>query len=343
MKKILPFIMLAALFLGLTIFSPQADASSKAGLVKVVKSKTTVIYEKPSTSAKKVLTLSQNTPVVQLSQSSGWSRVQVGDKIGYTQMSKLKVKSATYRAMKKAATIKSSKASKAKTLVTVPKDAAVKNYGSVGNGLIFVQYGDYSGYLAASATKATTNSTAYPTYSDTMFSLPNEQGDVVTFLSMFTKVQVLSKGDKYSFIKVGSKYGYVQTSYLVNKIYQATAYLPDCKLLGSTNCKKVATNHVKTYQDGYEFMDYRIVNNIYYATLDSQFEIIFPIYKGTSMPIELAGGQFNGVVTNVGLTKKYNNKTVKNVFELSLYEGYTNKLNSKYYFGEGYGLLLGVQ
>lgn len=342
MKKIVPFIMLAALFFGLLIFTPQADANSTAGLVKVVNSKTTVIYEKPRTSSKKVLTLSKNTPVVQLSKSNGWARVQVGDKVGFTQMSKLKVKTATYRTMKKAAALKVSKAAKAKTLVTVPKDAAIKNYGSVGNGLIFAQYGNFSGYLLANTTKAATSYTAYTTYSDTILSLPNDVGNPVVFVNMFTKVQVISKGNAYSFIKVGSKYGYIPTGQLVTKIYHAKQYLPDCKLFGAANCKKIATNHIKTYQDGYELMDYRIVNDTYYATLDSQFEIFFPIYKGASMPIELAGDQFNGVVTNVGLTKKYQNKTVKNVFELSLKDFYTNEIHSKYYFGQGYGLLLGV-
>ena len=133
-----------------------------------------------------------------------------------------------------------------------------------------------------------------------LFSLPNEKGDFVTSVGVGTKVQVLSKGSNYSFVKVGSKYGYIQSSFLVDIMYQAKSFLPDCKLFGAGECKKISANHVKIYDGGYEFMDYRVEDGMYYATLDSQFAIPFPVYKGTQMQLEIAGGYFDAKVTNVG-------------------------------------------
>ena len=132
---------------------------SEASTIQEVK-KTQATAQLRATASPKasiISSLPKGTLVTQLNTvKGGWSYVRVNDKKGYVATSSLIVPSSKTKIVssKSGLALKETASGKAKTIATLKKNIVVEDFGTVGNGWSFVQYGNVIGYVASNSITA---------------------------------------------------------------------------------------------------------------------------------------------------------------------------------------------
>lgn len=344
MKKLLPITLLLTLFFAFALFTPQADASG--GVVKVVNAKSAVVRAEANGSSNKLLTLSKGYYVTQISSSNGWAKVKAGKTTGYMKMDTLKVKNFSRKVLNARTEVKQTASKNALTLTALQKNTVVENYGSAGNGWSYVKVGNTSGYVPTKNLKAPGSAIKYLTAGASMYELPNASGDYIGYIDAYTKVSVLSTVGNYSYVKTGSKYGYIYNSNLVQQMAFAKTYLP--------KCANVKTKEIKCKTNEYggpfiyknepfmadDFLGSYFVDgdNLVVGWYEGRDIVDFPLYKGKSWSYEAYVDSYvYAKAVSVNETVRYKGKTLKNVIKIENYlPGYGTYYS---YVAPGYGFI----
>lgn len=212
-----------AVFALIILFSFQHKIAEAADYrtVKVVSGSSLIVRESPSDTANSIGNLEKDQFVIEFSTSNGWSHVQVGDVKGYVNSSFLSVPPSTIKIAnsKSGLVVKSMPSLSASTLATLKYNMVVEDYGSVGNGWSYVQYGNIVGYVKSDFMGQTKTTTKYVNTSSGVVvrNIASHSGASVGSLSNGTQVTVHATLVGWSYVTAGNIKGYVVDSFLSTK------------------------------------------------------------------------------------------------------------------------------
>ncbi|MEB2282417.1 hypothetical protein LAV73_20950 [Lysinibacillus xylanilyticus] len=212
-----------AVFVLMMLFSIQYQVAVAADYrtVKVVSGTNLVVRESPNDTSSSIGNLAKDEFVIEFSSSDGWSHIQTGDVKGYVTSSFLSVPPSTIKIAnsKSGLVVKSKPSPSASTLATLKYNMIVEDYGSVGNGWSFVQYGNVVGYVKSDFIGKTKTTTKYVNTGSGVIvrNIASQSGASVGSLSNGTQVTVHSTLVGWSYVTAGSIKGYVVDAFLSAK------------------------------------------------------------------------------------------------------------------------------
>ena len=236
-KVVVPGIFLAAL--SSPLFMDEAHAASVTKYVEVNKGSVLNVRVGPSISTSVVTTLKAGEKVSVLSETNGWSKVDVDGKIGYVSSSYLTTKQESfvkYVSIDPSSTlnVRESASTKANVVTKLKNNTKVEVI-SESNGWAKIKVNGINGYVSSQYIKAvqseekkTTNSsnkqqkvTKYVNV-DTGSSLnlrisPSNSASIIVKLAKDVPVTVYSESNGWSKVEAYGKQGYVATQYLAEK------------------------------------------------------------------------------------------------------------------------------
>ncbi|MEK4746800.1 MULTISPECIES: SH3 domain-containing protein [Niallia] len=236
-KVVVPGIFLAAL--SSPLFMDEAHAASVTKYVEVNKGSVLNVRVGPSISTSVVTTLKAGEKVSVLSETNGWSKVDVDGKIGYVSSSYLRTKQESfvkYVSIDPSSTlnVRESASTKANVVTKLKNNTKVEVI-SESNGWAKIKVNGINGYVSSQYIKAvqseekkTTNSsnkqqkvTKYVNV-DTGSSLnlrnsPSNSASIIVKLAKDVPVTVYSESNGWSKVEAYGKQGYVATQYLAEK------------------------------------------------------------------------------------------------------------------------------
>ncbi|MEZ7794877.1 SH3 domain-containing protein, partial [Niallia circulans] len=236
-KVVVPGIFLAAL--SSPLFMDEAHAASVTKYVEVNKGSVLNVRVGPSISTSVVTTLKAGEKVSVLSETNGWSKVDVDGKIGYVSSSYLTTKQESfvkYVSIDPSSTLNVRESASTKAnIVTKLKNNTKVEVISESNGWAKIKVNGINGYVSSQYIKAvqseekkTTNSsnkqqkvTKYVNV-DTGSSLnlrnsPSNSASIIVKLAKDVPVTVYSESNGWSKVEAYGKQGYVATQYLAEK------------------------------------------------------------------------------------------------------------------------------
>ena len=219
MKKIALFIVV--LLLSWSVIHVTSSEASTFREVKQLSSEQ-VLRVQASPSAKAVTTLPKGTLVTQFQTvAGGWSYVQANQYKGYVATKALIVPKSTIKiaSSKSGLVVKETASPKSKTTATLKYNMIVEDFGSVGGGWSFVQYGNVTGYVASSFIGKPKEVTKYVvgTSNNTVRNIASTSGISKGVVKGGTAVTEYAQIAGWSYISAGSVRGYIPTNQLVAK------------------------------------------------------------------------------------------------------------------------------
>ena len=220
MKKVCTFLIALLLILSsLTLGIDKTEAASFR-TVKVVNESSLVVKASASPSANTVATLSKGNFVTVFSTSNGWANIQSGNVRGHVNASFLKTPPSTIKiaSSKSGLVVKTTPTKPASTSATLKHNMIVEDFGSVGGGWSFVQYGNVTGYVATSFIGKPKTSTKYVNTVNGVVvrNIASPSGANTGTLENRTQVTVHSTLAGWSYVTSGSTKGYVVSAFLSN-------------------------------------------------------------------------------------------------------------------------------
>lgn len=255
MKKLVYAIFIVLLFVGFST-NLQADASGFRE-VKVVSGSSLIVKSSAASNASSLLTLKRGEFVTVLSTANDWSYIQANEVKGYVQSKYLTTPASTIKiaSSKSGLVVKTSPSKSAKTSATLKYNMIVEDFGSVGGGWNFVQYGNVTGYVATTFIGTPKTVTKYISSAVKLRNIASPSGSIKETLESGVQVQVHSTIVGWSYVSVGNKRGYVQASLLTTKKPQTSSvayianYLPVCP---STYVYRLTSDYSKTQYNTYQ-------------------------------------------------------------------------------------------
>ncbi|MER1999851.1 MAG: hypothetical protein ABS882_08750, partial [Lysinibacillus sp.] len=210
----------------------------------------------------------------------------------------------------------------------------------------FVKVGKATGYVLTKNLKKPGTATKYVTYNTYLNELPNAAGDYTTTVKAYSKVTVLTSVGGYSYVKSGSKYGYLPASNLVSHVAFAKTYVPKCAnvVTKTIKCKSIQNGGTSIYKNaGDTWEDYLgsyVVDgdDLYVGFYEGGIHLDFPLYKGKSWSYDFYIDDRQQItILSVNTTVRYKGKTLKNVIKLENRSDYAGKYYT--YLAPGYGYI----
>ncbi|MFP7396117.1 SH3 domain-containing protein [Niallia circulans] len=236
-KVVVPGIFLAAL--SSPLFMEEAHAASVTKYVEVNKGSVLNVRVGPSISTSVVTTLKAGEKVNVLSETNGWSKVEVDGKIGYVSSSYLttkQVSSVKYVSVDPSSTLNVRESASTKAnVVTKLKNNTKVEVVSESNGWAKIKVNGINGYVSSQYIKAvqteekkTTNSsnkqqkvTKYVNVNTgsslNLRNSPSNSASIIVKLAKDVPVTVYSESNGWSKVEAYGKQGYVATQYLTEK------------------------------------------------------------------------------------------------------------------------------
>lgn len=217
MKK---WLLLFTFVFSILLFQAPTDASTFYE-VKVVNNSALVMKDHATQNATTIATLKLGDFVTVFSTEDGWSHIQSQSTTGYVEASFLSPASSTIKiaSSKGGLVVKQSPSKSAKTMATLQYNMIVEDFGQVGNGWSFVQYGNITGYVASSFIGSPKTVTKTTTTTVSLRNIASKSGAISTSLPANTKVTVHATIAGWAFISTDTKRGYTEASLLKkNKI-----------------------------------------------------------------------------------------------------------------------------
>ncbi|MCF2647699.1 SH3 domain-containing protein [Niallia circulans] len=236
-KVVVPGIFLAAL--SSPLFMEEAQAASITKYVEVNKGSVLNVRVGPSVNTNIVTTLNTGTKVNVLSETNGWSKVNVDGKTGYVSSTYLITKqenSIKYVSINPSSTlnVRESASTKAKVLTKLKQNTKVEVV-SESNGWSKIKVNGINGYVASEYIKADqteekkTTDTSNEQKTATKYvnvntgsslnlrNSPSNSASIIVKLAKDVAVTVYSESNGWSKVEVYGKQGYVATQYLADK------------------------------------------------------------------------------------------------------------------------------
>ncbi|MFJ5790908.1 SH3 domain-containing protein [Lysinibacillus sp. NPDC097162] len=265
---------LVAVFVLLILFSFQHQVAEAADYrtVKIVSGSSLIVRDSPNDTANSIGNLDKDQFVIEFSSSNGWSHIQAGEVKGYVSSSFLSTPPSTIKIAnsKSGLVVKSMPSLSASTLATLKYNMVVEDYGSVGDGWSFVQYGNVVGYVKSDFMGQTKTTTKYVNTNSGVVvrNIASQSGASVGSLSNGTQVTVHATLVGWSYVTANNVKGYVVDSYLSTK----KPVVPFNNINFNLSIKDVEKNEkskfIQKLQDGREtFLIYETMKYGYYAEL----------------------------------------------------------------------------
>ncbi|MEK4971843.1 SH3 domain-containing protein [Niallia sp. FSL R7-0648] len=236
-KVVVPGIFLAAL--SSPLFMEEAHAASVTKYVEVNKGSVLNVRVGPSISTSVVTTLKAGEKVNVLSETNGWSKVEVDGKIGYVSSSYLitkQVSSVKYVSVDPSSTLNVRESASTKAnVVTKLKNNTKVEVVSESNGWAKIKVNGINGYVSSqyiktvqTEEKKTANSsnkqqkvTKYVNVNTgsslNLRNSPSNSASIIVKLAKDVPVTVYSESNGWSKVEAYGKQGYVATQYLTEK------------------------------------------------------------------------------------------------------------------------------
>lgn len=216
------------ILIALLIFTTTYSAVTEASTFREVKQVqgTTSLRVNASPSATIQTTLSSGTLVTQFSTvAGGWSYVQANNLKGYVATKSLATPKSTIKmaSSKSGLVVKENATAKSKTIATLQYNMIVQDFGKVGTGWSFVQYGNVTGYVNTNFISATKPVKKYTSSDVTLRNIASKSGESIGSLPVNSLVSVHSQIAGWSFITSGNKLGYVPSDKLSTNKPKAVA------------------------------------------------------------------------------------------------------------------------
>ncbi|PZX08287.1 uncharacterized protein YgiM (DUF1202 family) [Psychrobacillus insolitus] len=219
MKKIIISTMLVAMLS--LIFSFSLDETANASSFREVKSvnaSSLVVKQKPTTSSTTISTLKKGDFVTVFSQENGWASIQKGNIIGYVNASFLTTPKSTIKIAnsKSGLVVKTVPSRSVPTSATLQYNMIVEDFGPVGNGWSFVQYGNVTGYVASNFIGTPLTKVKYVNTASGVVvrNIASTSGANIGTIVNGTEVKVHSSLFGWSYVTAGNQKGYVVDKYL---------------------------------------------------------------------------------------------------------------------------------
>lgn len=253
-------ILICLIFLLGFFYSDVVDASNFRK-VKAVNSSSLIIRESPSENSNSIGVLKRSEFVIVYSNSDGWSLVEISGKKGFVQTEYLSNPTSTIKIAnsRSGLVVKATPTQSSSTLAVLKYNMVVEDYGSVGGGWSFIQYGNVTGYVATSFMGVPKTNTKYVNTSSGVIvrNIASPSGASVGTLSNGTQVIVHSSLFGWSYVTSGKIKGYVIDKFLSTK-----------KSNNSTSTQKTTVNYNLKIQE---------LNNAIYETQLKR--ISYPTYS----------------------------------------------------------------
>ena len=213
MKKwLLSFILLFA-FIAIPTYS-EANSFRE---VKVVTSSNLIVKSAASPNATSIGTLKRGDFVTIFSTTNGWANIQSQTTSGFVNASFLGTATSTVKiaSSKSGLVVKQSPSRSAKTLATLQYNMIVEDFGSVGAGWSFVQYGNVTGYVASNFIGTPKTTKQYVKVDNVIVrNIASPSGAQKATLAKGTQVNIHSTIAGWAFVSTGSTRGYVVANQL---------------------------------------------------------------------------------------------------------------------------------
>ncbi len=213
MKKVLSFIVV--LFIFIPVFTTVTEASTFREVKRVQEATPLRIASSPSADIKS--TLPTGTLVTQFSTvTGGWSYVQANNQKGYVATNALFTPKSTIKiaSSKSGLVVKETATTNSKTVASLKYNMIVEDFGTVGGGWSFVQYGNVTGYINSNFISGTKPTKKYTNASVILRNIASPSGETKGSLNMNAEVYFHSQIVGWSYITSGSLRGYVPSSQL---------------------------------------------------------------------------------------------------------------------------------
>ena len=216
MKWFVASIVAVVLFMGQV---PVSEAASRQ--VMVVSGMNADVMAEPNAQSRVVGTLPDGTFVTKFSVTNGWAYVQAGDIKGYVAEIELLVplSSSKIASSKSGLVVKNKPTLATGTLANLSYNMIVEDFGDVGNGWSFVQYGNVTGYVKTSFISTPKPTVKYVNSKNGVIvrNIASASGTNIGTIGNGTKVDVHATLMGWSYVTVGNMKGYVVDSFLMTK------------------------------------------------------------------------------------------------------------------------------
>ena len=260
MKKVCTFLIALLLILSSLAFGTEQSEAASFRTVKVVTGSSLVVKASASPSAKTVATLSKGNFVTVFSTSNGWANIQSGNVRGHVNASFLKTPSSTIKiaSSKSGLVVKATPSKSTPTSATLKHNMIVEDFGSVGGGWSFVQYGNVTGYVASSFIGKPKTSTKYVNTASGVVvrNIASPSGASIGTLTNSTQVTVHSTIAGWSYVTTGSTKGYVVNAFLSTIKPQVTGGIMPKNELGTLFPIRTSLDKLTSYYGDPTYDDY---------------------------------------------------------------------------------------
>lgn len=204
-----------ALLILLPMFTTEANASTFREVKQVQVATSLRIASSPN--AVSISTLPKGTLVTQFNTApGGWSYVQANNQKGYVATNSLITPKSTIKiaSSKSGVVVKETATTNSNTVATLKYSMIVEDFGAVGGGWSFVQYGNVTGYVNSKFIGTTTSTKKYTNTDVSLRNIASQSGKTVGSLNKNTEAYVHSQIAGWAYITSGSLRGYVPASQL---------------------------------------------------------------------------------------------------------------------------------
>ncbi|WP_404427528.1 hypothetical protein LG296_04580 [Ureibacillus chungkukjangi] len=184
MKKFFCYILVILILM--PIFTTEAKASTFREVKQVQLA--TELRKSSNTNAVSITTLPKGTLVTQFSNNSdGWSYVQANNKKGYVLTNSLITPKSTIKiaSSKSGVVVKETATTKSNTVATLKYNMVVEDFGAVGGGWSFVQYGNVTGYVNSKFIGTTSSTKKYTNIDVSLRNIASQSGKTIGSLKMY--------------------------------------------------------------------------------------------------------------------------------------------------------------
>lgn|GEM_PF-1174244 len=223
-KNLAVFLAMIAFLLFLNVDSSSASSFRE---VKQVNNSSLVVKKAATSSSETIGSLPRGEFVTVFSTTNGWAYVQGRTLTGYVDARYLTTPKSTIKiaSSKGGLVVKRIPTMNTNTLATLKYNMIVEDFGSVGDGWSFVQYGNVTGYVVSSFINTPKTTTKYVNTASGVVvrNIASPSGASKGTIPNGTEVTVHSTLAGWAYVSTGNQRGYVVAKFLSDKKPQLTA------------------------------------------------------------------------------------------------------------------------
>ncbi|MEK3763557.1 polysaccharide deacetylase family protein [Solibacillus sp. FSL K6-4121] len=248
MKKVFNFYFMIFCLIGFFTVNVESTSAAPSATIKLTTIETEVLKENRQ---EKIISLSKATPIIVLSETEGWTKIQYKTVIGFIKSEYLKSVSPQYMLVKSQnePLVRVTNKQHSGSIGKLYLNSIVELYGSNSTDFVFIKYGGLAGYVNKHALiKPTGKKMKVKASKDLVVrSIASSSSDDIGTLRKNSNVTMLTNLKGWAFVTSESLSGYVPMSGLTTPVQKAVPPKPSKpKSAQPVKGKKIAL----TFDDG---------------------------------------------------------------------------------------------